>query len=650
MFKKEINFISDLNLNKLQVLGDRFTIDDVKKCKLHHAIFHFVQAAIDKEIFSDRKKIENDSIFDYSSDRINNYTRLIAEEIKRTQRFDSKYIKKIVQDAIVFNTNYLSKPNATLINLVFGSSEVKTIEEIIVGISHAYYYRYLQKILFTYLEKKQVLLMTKKEFDSLLTRIDTISKETHLEETVSTAINSISDFFDPNSNEAAKIPLESVRLYLEEKNLNEFLSKVDHKFGRESTALFLANDVLAELNSVTPESEITIQDSVKVDDELIADNSEPDQILENENLIEVDEEDLEIPNNELLSEDELVSEKIEDIETLDDEPKENNESIEDNQEIGNEKEILEEDSKKKNSTSNVIRKLVDLDAIYNSLLIPLTPFSKETENLSRLDLSVLLSDEINYQLDQNTINEELEITQHAALEYENRNILGDDINEDDIEYGDIDENIILQEKIENEVIVDETIVTDIAENDLVNVDVSVEENLSTQIIETNSVSESVLVNTTEFGIEKDQDGIVSEKEINLKDEDLAEITEVFTDLAFLDNQEKVPTYAEVDEKIEESTENEAGVQNEYALLENINCDSFSSMLSFLNMSRIIEYVFDYDMEDYHSIIDQISQSESELQALKITEEYCINNNIEMEATEVNTFRTLISEFFSKAYS
>jgi len=58
MFKKEINFISDLNLNKIKTLGDRFTIEKINKSKIHPAIFQYIDAAVDLEILADRKKIE----------------------------------------------------------------------------------------------------------------------------------------------------------------------------------------------------------------------------------------------------------------------------------------------------------------------------------------------------------------------------------------------------------------------------------------------------------------------------------------------------------------------------------------------------------------------------------------------------------------
>ena len=102
MSKKEIKFITDLNLNKLQILGDRITIDDIKRTRIHPALFHYVEAEIENELFSDRKKMESDSIFNYRTDRINNYFSLINEEIKLYQNFDLAFIQQIVENGIPY--------------------------------------------------------------------------------------------------------------------------------------------------------------------------------------------------------------------------------------------------------------------------------------------------------------------------------------------------------------------------------------------------------------------------------------------------------------------------------------------------------------------------------------------------------------------
>jgi len=331
MFKKEISFISDLNLNKLNTLGNRLKVNDINKSNLHPSIIKFVNAAIDKEIFSDRKQMETNSVFNYRGDRFDNYFSLISDEIKRTQNFDSNYIKQILQNAVTFNVNFLTKTNNTLINFVFGNFEVKSVNEIIINLSHAYYYKYLQKILFTYFDKKKTIYMQKEEFLQLLNRVDQLSLENHFEDTITTAINSIANFFDQNSKFSEKLPLDAVRLFLEEKQMPEFIVKLNSKFGNDNTSLVSSNDIINVLMSVTPVSEIVIEDTTNIEDDFVEDTSESK--TENEQIDQlseikkehkdfsfegVTEEEIEIPNEEILS-------NIEKVETP---VKENNVDIE----------------------------------------------------------------------------------------------------------------------------------------------------------------------------------------------------------------------------------------------------------------------------------------------------------------------------------
>jgi len=414
MFKKEINFISDLNLNKLQILGNRFRVEDIKSSKIHPAILHYINGAIEKEILSDRKKIEENSIFNYSSDRISNYFSLISEEIKRIQNFDFEFVKQILEDAIIFNVNYLTKPNNTLTNFIFSNSEKKSIEEIIIGISHAYYYRYLQKILLTYFDKKKILFMEREEFKTLLKRVDSISKETHLEDSIVTAVNSMANFFDPHSKKNEQLPLPAIKLFLQEKNLSEFITKLENNYGINSTGLFLANDVITTLKSVTPESEIAIEETQLVEDELevdiahnndelnisdpnlnisdneIAENLEENNLQISEEIFESAENEIDIPNNEILSTDEVFEyrqngdeliENSEDSTNTDISESESNITDDDIDKVSEENvselnsDNVEEDSqKKKPEIQNLVKEVIDPNPVFEILQSPIIPF------------------------------------------------------------------------------------------------------------------------------------------------------------------------------------------------------------------------------------------------------------------------------------
>ena len=65
------------------------------------------------------------------------------------------------------------------------------------------------------------------------------------------------------------------------------------------------------------------------------------------------------------------------------------------------------------------------------------------------------------------------------------------------------------------------------------------------------------------------------------------------------------------------------------------------------MTNIIETIFDYDMEDYYQLIGEISNSSTEQEGIKVTNNYCGNNHIDILNDEVMIFKSLISDFFSQ---
>ncbi len=591
MFKKEISFISDLNFNKLQVVGDRFTIDDLKTSRLHPAILHFINASIDKAIFSDRKRIEENSIFDYKSDRINNYFILISEEIKRTQHFDLDYLKQIVQNAIIFNINFLTSPNKSLTKFIFGNNEIKTIEEIVLGISHAYYYRYLQKILLTYLDKKKVLSLTKEEFSQLLKRVDKISCETHLEDTITAAVNSMTNFFDQNSRTAEKLPIKAVQLYLEEKELNEFLTKLENNFISETSTLFLSQDILSVLRSVTPESELILEGTKEVEDELIEDNDviESNQALNKEDILELNVNDPDIPNNEILSNDEFINEEsnlevlVDDldnnkvkldedfeevIENNDDEQKEENSTG--NKEEGKSK----EPEKKKTDGIKILTDIINLTPLYESLLTEPKPFENFKRKLNLFESLKNASEDLNYQIDLTTIKDKL--TQEEIVVPLDKEI----INNNDIE----NSNVLISKN-------EELKEYDASENELLEIDDNIEK--TTDI--GSNFEEFLSAKETLENIESDNDAkIISEKLDSAEHLAEEEISEVFSDLTFLDGDEGIndSNLSELLEpnddealNIVEDTNNET-VNNNYNFDDN-QTSSFTSLLLTKDMSKII---------------------------------------------------------------
>ncbi|PID62410.1 MAG: hypothetical protein CR986_01890 [Ignavibacteriae bacterium] len=464
MFSKEVKYISDLNLNKLKAIGKKITIEELKKSKVHPALVKYIASGLDKDIINDKKRIENDSIFNYRNDRIYEYFMLIGEEIKRTHNFDLDFLKTKLTEAINFNIEFLISPNKTLTNFIFDKIDSKSIEEILVDLSHLYYYNYLQKILLTYLDKKQVLTMKKTEFIYLLDKIDQISNNTHKEETIITAINSMADFFDPQAKNSRTVPIHAIKRYLEEKNLSEYIQKVDEKYSDDTNISVSKNEITSLIKSVIPITEITIEENKDVESDFIVDNGkEPEN-----DTIELTEQEL-IDGGPANNSETLVPENkqeirndIENSPKLSDDKNDTNENNKNEIDEKNSKEALEEKNKKKKVIiDNLVNKHIDLPKLYDSLLPSLTPFKQkiEAEDIQKA-ISNRMADN-QYLIDLSELEEEIEVEEtkvadnnFAQFKQEEQKIFDDENSEveiiDNLEYlSEIPEETAKEESFEN---------------------------------------------------------------------------------------------------------------------------------------------------------------------------------------------------------
>ncbi len=93
MFENEIKFINDFTLNKVKDLGSFITVEKLLSTDIHPSIKKYVEGEINYLIFEDRKKLIENSLFDYSGKEISNYFDLIVKKSKRLKRFLMKTSK-----------------------------------------------------------------------------------------------------------------------------------------------------------------------------------------------------------------------------------------------------------------------------------------------------------------------------------------------------------------------------------------------------------------------------------------------------------------------------------------------------------------------------------------------------------------------------
>ena len=278
MLEKEIKFIHDFSNNYIRELGLYFTVDELKSKELHPSLIRYISAEVDYRIFQDRRNLLKNSAFDYSGEKINEYFNLIKKEIKRSKRFSANQIDDLLYQAVEFNANFLMRPKKTLITFFFGSIDILTTVEIKQLLNYLYYYKFLVKIIKSYFKEKNLITISKSEFEKLLEKIDAIGIETHIEELLETAVNSMTDFFNIGMLPKEKIPLVAIDEYLAEKNLTAHRKKLRETFHGDIKQSVLSKDVINALKSVVPEQveSIGIIDNFD-NDELVLEKVEEDK-------------------------------------------------------------------------------------------------------------------------------------------------------------------------------------------------------------------------------------------------------------------------------------------------------------------------------------------------------------------------------------
>ncbi len=222
MFEKEIQYITDFNLNKIKTLGSSFTLNKLFEVNLHPALIKYISGRLEYLIYQDRIVLLENSSFDYSGVKISDYFSFIADEMKKDKKLTYDEVKIYIENGVVFNANFCVQPKSTLVNLIYKNSEdSKVVGEIKVYLNYIYYYEYLRDILNSFFTKKKIINLNRTEFLSIIEKIDGEILTARREEIISDALNSIADFYNDGGVSKSSIHPSLAEAFLKDKNLNE---------------------------------------------------------------------------------------------------------------------------------------------------------------------------------------------------------------------------------------------------------------------------------------------------------------------------------------------------------------------------------------------------------------------------------------------
>ena len=560
MFENEIKFISDFTLNKVKELGSFITVEKLLSTDIHPAIKKYVEGEIDYLIFEDRKKLIENSLFDYSGKEISNYFDLIGAEIKKTKKISYEDIKNIILQAVSFNSNYVVRPKWSLAKLIFGNNKSVSINEIQMMLNYTYYYEYLNSVFLAYLSKKKILNISVTEFELIMNKIDRELFMLHQSKLVDNALYAIADYYSIGGLNKSVVTIEAVENFLKEKNLTELLFKLKRAYSnvpKKKTDIDEVRKVLYSTLSIdSPFTEESEKQEVLNDDKHF-DNPLKENFIIDEHLDEQEN----LNNKETIFD--LNSETQSEI--FNEESDSENISYESQVKFSSEDEI----DSNENQTENYVKELVNLDDRDTKAL------DDDIESEKELDIHSTLVDEGKI-ADLLNLHEELpqiENTQ-SKLPLDNEEVLANLTNE--LEINEDDEIIILDDKEQEDLL-------NFYDNEL---EISIDD-------DSQSDSEISLTNTN-----SDEDLEL----VNLSLEHEVPITDELDDEIPIENLDFAKDLAVEEIKDRESITDKDSKKSSIKK----SGDDIFNYLSNKEIDRIIKNLFNSDSEDFANTIEKMS--------------------------------------------
>ncbi len=601
MFENEIKFISDFTLNKVKDLGSFITIEKFLAIDIHPSIKKYVEGEIDYLISEDRKKLIENSLFDYSGTEISNYFTLIGNEIKKTKKISFEDIKNIVLQAVSFNANYVVRPKWSLSKLIFGNNKSVSVNELKLMLNYTYYYEYLNNVFLAYLSKKKILNITVTEFELIVNKIDRELFMLHQSKLVDNALYAIADYFSIGGLNKSNVNIESVENFLKEKNLTELLFKLKRAYANSSKKKVDIDDVRKVLYSTlsidSPFVEADDQEKSTASDKhfenpLLEDFvtedhlSESEELKADENIMDSvkEEEAQEIPITEEIKENPL----IEEIKS-DNEPSEFFE------------EALQKSEPEKFDISDDDNNAIDIPETINTSMEEIE--NKEKDEINEIDL---IPDDV-------TSVEESESLLKESIDEEN--VLASLTEEIEKDRNKDDEIIILDEKEQEDLL-------NFYDNEL---EISIDDDLP-------------VTKDDKTIIDSDEDQIVElefEHEPSIQDEKDDEVS--------IDKIDFEKDLLGVDES--KSTEDENEEDSIQPVTKKKSEDVFT-YLSAKEIDRIIKNLFSSDSEDFANTIEKLTMCDTYEEAAVILESIFKYARIKPHSRDAASLTTAVAKYFN----
>ncbi len=694
MFEKEIKFIGDFCLNQVRSLGNSLTFEKIQESNLHPAVVRYVSAELDYMIYADRRKLLQQSFFDYSGKEIAEHFYRISNEIKRNKKISTDDLQKLILQAVSFNVNYLVRPRWSLTKLIFNEQPIISVNDLQMILNYLYYYEYFKKVLSAYLDKRNLTQITLTEFDLILNKIDREIFNSNPELLLENALSSMGDFFNIGGVDKNIVSSSAIEIFLKEKNMLDMVFKLRKGLPEGVKKQFDKNDVIRILFAGKPEESIDEEEQeegkevdleTELENELQKDlKKETELIEENEKKVELTEEQLEEETDEQIPDSFLSPEEEKTLLSL------YNREITDEQEAFNKMEANVEDEIKEDLDQQADEKLnKEIEEIRNSIDDYFPEFKSEfTSELDKIifeeETQEEIDDKIKNEITDNESSVEIEeemiqeadipesIKSNSGVEKEIvqemlKDFIGNEVSESKSE---IEGKEIINEKNKNLEPVEKKVTSDSLEDELLHIFEDLDTIDASNFRRTKLTEEDADEQKPDEKIEEVAEQASEPEELDPLDEYLKSVDEIiFSDKKDSLKEESVAenetgnekdSVADTDETTAEPVEeiassdfekNKEPVKQVDKSEKPIHPPRTKDLFSYLRkkeIKKIVSYIFINDEEDFINTAERIMDCHSYKEASEILKAVFTSYKISPYSKEAITFTNAVSNYFRQA--
>ncbi|MBI1806815.1 MAG: hypothetical protein HYR76_07185 [Ignavibacteria bacterium] len=228
MFEQETETIISTIQRRTIGSGEAFAVKDILASDIPHAVKTFFRADVEAMLLKELRAYHNTSRFHCEHPEVQSLQQQINSILVLQYTFQRSEFVQRLNDAVHMIINYLVRPQWTLTSVLFENTETISAEALIGLLRYFGPYEYLKEIVTRYLHDKEIRSTAKKDFSSLIWKIDGEYIKRKSGDELARIVFPLYDFFDfPKATGNVSLPLKALMKYFEDKGLPSVMRQLE---------------------------------------------------------------------------------------------------------------------------------------------------------------------------------------------------------------------------------------------------------------------------------------------------------------------------------------------------------------------------------------------------------------------------------------